>query len=175
MNRPRQLIPAFLLCLMMGGAAYCQDTLIGENGQWFVGRLNKRDQQVGKWITYDTGGLVCIERFKLGYLHGLSSDCREKTKVRYRYGFSRDELWTEEGKKLVFYFTAGMPAFPFCPFHEEKFACVITPIAGCVISPGTVIRLRLHNFFVGMRQSFRFGLKWRDTFWNGKCTQPDHS
>lgn len=122
----------------------------------------------GKWKTYDKNGqLLKIEKFRYNRHHGIQRNLVTHERQRYRYGIQSNELRNAKGQKYVFWFTAGMPMFRDFNCEEERYACQIFAIAGCLIPRGTFRTMALHNGLVHFRQSLRFGFGWKEKYWQG--------
>ncbi|WP_293895195.1 hypothetical protein [Sporocytophaga sp.] len=143
---------------------YSDDHILLETGK------TELSGRYGKWRIYDDNGkLIKIEKYRFGDLHGTSKDLKEKKRTKYYFGRTKKELFNANGKRCVFYFTAGMTMFNEYSCVREKYACIVHPIAGCIVSREIIRRQMVHNFFVNIRQVPRFGFGWQDKFWGEPC------
>lgn len=119
----------------------------------------------GKWKVYNEKGLLIkIERYRYGYLHGLTKDRLSGKKTRYYFGYTHEKLHNSKGKRYVFYFTVGLSVFNEYSYETEKFACRVCQIAGCIVTSQIDKKKKAHNFFVNVKQVVRFGFKWKRNY-----------
>ena len=136
------------------------------NGQ--LNRYIKSDNffRKGKEINYDSlGNVISKGKIKFRYIqHGMWKyyDNDIVTKKIYKYGVDKTTLFTNDGKKKACFLTYGKGCMiKPCVEASEKYKVEFISVSGCIINTNIFINANTHNFFVNIRQSMRYGIRWK--------------
>ena len=117
----------------------------------------------GREITYDSLGQVTSKGKTIffGRKHGkwkTYQDGKLTHKVKYRYGIEKSELYTPKGKRIHCKLTYGLGGGRgHCTEAENKYRVRRTPIAGCRVNSNIIFKSSVHNLFLSIRKSFKYG------------------
>ena len=137
-----------------------------KNGQ--LKHVTKYDKlwRKGRQITYDSlGNLTSKSKiFYLRTLHGLHKTYNKGeliAKTRYKYGIPEDSLKNDKGQKISCYIS-GSRAFPAdsCSYYCNKYDIQIIPLMGCIAPRATWFKMRIHNSFIILKKTCRYGRRW---------------
>ncbi len=136
-----------------------------QDSTYSEGRRNPYSGKTGKYKTYTLRHeLIIIEHYKYNKLHGKTRNLVERTSEHYYFGLTREELYNSKKQRYVFLFITGMPVFRDRKYEEDLYACKSVRIAGCLVNNNILRKQSIHNFFVTIKQSVRFGSGWKKRY-----------
>lgn len=121
----------------------------------------------GKVELYDTNSrLFAKGKLLLRKRHGrwkFYDQQNNKSIVQYRFGEVRKDLRTTKGKKVKLLLGYGKPMyFSTCQEAIDKFGVKRIMVAGCVVNNKILYRVNVHDVFLYLRKSLRFGFRWQE-------------
>lgn len=122
----------------------------------------------GREVNYDSLGQTTSKGKIIynGRRHGtwkLYDEGKLQEKIKYKYGIEKNNLYTENGKRVKCYLTYGLGAGRGpCDSAENKFRVRYVPVAGCLVTNKLLFKTTIHNFFVEVPLAIKHGFKWHN-------------